>query len=246
MTSGIRKMKENISLASKVIFQNEKYIFYNRKKTLHHTLCFSQEGEDMILSRLFEGRHLNNFYIDIGAHHPQRFSNTYHFYMQGWCGINIDPLPGSMSKFSDLRPRDINLEYAISDEEKELTYYEFNEPALNGFSLELTNLRDGLHDFRLVGKRKIPTRRLADVLDEHLPQGQQIDFLNVDVEGLDLKVLQSNNWKKYRPGVVLAEDLKRLPLSQIKLSPIVKYLTGQGYTLNSKTINTLIFCRNDY
>ena len=38
--------------------------------------CYSQEGEDMILRRIFEG-HKNGFYIDVGAHHPRRFSNTF-------------------------------------------------------------------------------------------------------------------------------------------------------------------------
>lgn len=223
----------------------KKYDLYDRCIYKNHFLSFSQEGEDMILSRIFEGKKTSKFYVDVGAHHPQRFSNTYHFYLQGWCGINIDPLPGGMSFFQEIRPRDINLECALSDKEDELTYYEFNEPALNSFSLELTKARVGLRDYRLVGKRKIQTRRLEDVLDEHLPDGQHIDFLNIDVEGLDLRVLWSNNWEKYRPGVVLVEDLLRLSLGQADASPIVDYLTRQNYNLYSKAVNTLIFCRND-
>ena len=40
---------------------------------------YSQEGEDMILRRLFE-KQIQGFYVDVGAHHPKRFSNTYYFY----------------------------------------------------------------------------------------------------------------------------------------------------------------------
>lgn len=39
---------------------------------------YSQEGEDRLTDRLLGGRK-NGFYIDIGAHHPRRFSNTYYF-----------------------------------------------------------------------------------------------------------------------------------------------------------------------
>ena len=42
------------------------------------------------------------FYIDVGAHDPVRFSNTFYFYRNGWSGINIDPLPGCMKKFNTM------------------------------------------------------------------------------------------------------------------------------------------------
>ena len=102
---------------------------------------YSQEGEDMILIRLFEKQE-KGFYVDVGAHHPQRFSNTCFFYKKGWWGINLDAMPGSMKKFIRKRPKDINLEIAISDKEQILKYYIFNEKALSSFSKELSELRD--------------------------------------------------------------------------------------------------------
>ena len=223
----------------------EKYIVLDKKSFKHSQMSFSQEGEDMILSRLFDGTNTGGFYIDIGAHHPQRFSNTYRFYLQGWRGINIDPLPGCMDLFNEVRPRDINLEYAISEDASELTYFEFNEPALNGFSEALAEQRHGLREYRLIGQRKIPTRRLADILDEYLPNNQLIDFLSVDAEGLDLQVLRSNDWGKYRPYIVLAEELERMPLNQLIDSPIVVYMKEHGYELFSRAVNSLIFRRGD-
>jgi len=64
---------------------------------------YSQEGEDMILRRIFEDNE-TGFYVDVGAHHPARFSNTNYFYKRGWRGLNIDAMPGSMSKFKKYRP----------------------------------------------------------------------------------------------------------------------------------------------
>ncbi len=82
------------------------------------------------MSRYFENKKTTGFYVDVGAHHPLRFSNTYKFYKRGWHGINIDAMPGSMDLFNRLRHRDINLERAVSDSKQILTYYAFNEPAL--------------------------------------------------------------------------------------------------------------------
>ncbi|ETD27688.1 hypothetical protein [Helicobacter canis] len=74
---------------------------------------YSIEGEDRIVRALLWQKHDKGFYVDVGAHHPFRFSNTYLFYTQGWSGINIDATPGSMKAFNKYRPRDINLEVGV-------------------------------------------------------------------------------------------------------------------------------------
>ena len=40
---------------------------------IYATKSYSQEGEDMILPRIFAGKG-HGFYVDVGAHHPCRFS----------------------------------------------------------------------------------------------------------------------------------------------------------------------------
>lgn len=201
---------------------------------------YSQEGEDMILNRIFEGKK-KGFYIDVGAHHPKRFSNTYFFYKQGWRGINIDAMPNSMNLFNKIRPRDINLEIAISSESKKLIYYEFNEPALNSFSEELSNNRDGLRDYKIINKLEITTHRLDDILknlQNEIPA--EIDFLSIDVEGLDFEVLQSLNFNVYKPKVILIEVLSS-NLDGITKHKIADYLKKFDYELFAKTMNTVFF-----
>ena len=102
------------------------------------TKSFSQEGEDMILNRIYEHKK-DGFFVDIGAHHPMRFSNTYLFYNKGWRGINVDAAPGSMIDFKKHRPRDINLEIPVSDKSDELEYFMFNDGALNTLDKERAN-----------------------------------------------------------------------------------------------------------
>ena len=73
---------------------------------------YSQDGEDMVLRKIFKNQKMG-FYVDIGAHHPKRFSNTHLLYKKGWKGINIDATPGSMKLFNQLCPRDTNLELGV-------------------------------------------------------------------------------------------------------------------------------------
>lgn len=198
----------------------------------------------MILWRLFEQRS-SGFYVDVGAHHPARFSNTYLFYQAGWHGINIDAMPGSMKLFNRYRPRDINIEQAVSELPEALTYFHFNEPALNGFDARLSEARHtATNDFVIVGKQALITRRLDSILEEFLPLGQTIDFMSVDVEGLDLSVLRSNDWQLYRPEVVLVEMLEN-DLVKLDSCEVVQYLNNHGYVLFAKAMNTVLFRRID-
>jgi hypothetical protein len=80
--------------------------------------------------RLFGNRD-PDFYVDVGAHHPRRFSNTQYFYRQGWRGINIEPNPDGHALLKLFRRKDININCGVSDQEGTLPYYQFDEPALN-------------------------------------------------------------------------------------------------------------------
>jgi FkbM family methyltransferase len=203
------------------------------------TVSYSQEGEDLVLKRIFENR-TDGFYVDVGAHHPMRYSNTYIFYNKGWRGINIDAMPGSMELFRKIRPRDVNLEVPISDTRGVSTYYAFNEPALNGFSKELSDCRNVSEKYRIIFQKDIETRTLAEILDAHLPKDQRIDFLSIDVEGLDFQVLQSNNWEKYKPVIVLVE-IRGASLEEIIGSAITGFMKARGYAVFAKTFNTVFF-----
>jgi FkbM family methyltransferase len=204
---------------------------------------FSMEGEDGILRHFFSNKKGPGFYVDVGAHHPSRFSNTYGFYQDGWRGINIDPLPSVMESFVKIRPRDINLEIAIAEKAGCLTYYMFNEPALNTFDPVVAKKHDGPNGYKIVGTKVIQTRPLRLVLAEQLPAGQVIDFLSIDVEGFDMEVLRSNDWLRFKPEVVLAEDLDANSISQAIDSPVTRYLNSMGYELFAKTLVTMFFRR---
>lgn len=191
----------------------------------------------MILRRIFQNQE-TGFYVDVGAHHPFRFSNTYYLYKQGWQGINIDAMPGSMDLFRRFRQRDINIESGVALIDAQYTYFVFKAEALNTFdeSLAQQYINAGRE---LVSKTQLRARPLADLLKEHLPSGQRIDLLSVDVEGFDLDVLKSNDWQLYKPRVLITEELRSV--SGERNDSVRDYLAKVGYREFARTYNSVFY-----
>jgi hypothetical protein len=204
------------------------------------TKSYAQEGEDLVLRRLLETKKQPGFYVDVGAHHPKRFSNTYYFYKKGWSGINIDAMPGSMKVFRKQRSRDINLEVAVASTQQTLTYFVLNDTALNSFDAELTQERVHQYGYTIVEQIQLKTQPLGLILASHCPPSVKIDYMSVDVEGVDLDVLQSNDWSRFRPRYLLVERLK-LPLSELTDDPVNTFLITQDYVLIAMTANTAFY-----
>jgi FkbM family methyltransferase len=210
----------------------ENFLLMNRQ------YFFSQEGEDIILSRFFETKS-EGFYVDVGAHHPTRFSNTYLFYKLGWRGINIEPNQEVSELLNQLRPEDINLTMAVGNSQGEADFYTFKESAFNTFdeSLSLEYQKLGLE---LAGIRKVETMKLADILNKHLISSKIIDFMSIDVENYELEVLKSNDWNKFRPFILLVEILN-FNLNDPDEPPVHSFLNNHGYEICAKTYNTVFY-----
>ncbi len=220
-----------------------KRLFYKRNKDIFFKKSYSQDGEDVVLFSFFENDPLyHGSYIDIGAHHPFRYSNTQLFYDLGWRGLNIDSTPGSMDKFKIYRAEDTNLEIGISAENKDLPFYSFQETAYNSFDEKLSEerIKKGC---KLLNKIILPTYSINSILQKYWPVDRKIDFLNIDVEGFDFEIIKSLDLKKYIPGFILIEDLslKGKDILDFRETEIYLYLKENGYVFIAKTFRTLIF-----
>ena len=202
---------------------------------------YAQDGEDLILERLIT-KASPGFYVDIGAHHPFRFSNTYLFYRQGWKGLAVDPAPGFARQYRKCRPRDIVIEAGVGNTDSSMTYYQFDEPALNTFSPEEAKLKNN-PPYRLIGTSQVQIKRLSSLLDQHLPCDQMIDFMTIDAEGFECEILLSNNWEKYRPTILLVETLRQNLLS-FDQCRTTSCLSSHGYVPFCKVYNTTFFVLN--
>ncbi len=231
--------KRIVKLIPKPIKRQIEKEFINTDFYRFQNLSFAQEGEDLILDRFLENRE-KGFYIDIGAYHPIRFSNTYRFYLRGWRGINIDAMPGCMDNFKKIRPRDINLEIPVSEKNQILKYYIFSETAFNTFSENVAKKHIELHNATKIQETELHSMPLYEILNNYMPQNTLIDFMTIDIEGLELPVLKSNDWERYKPEYILVETLRN-SLCGMDKNNIFKYITQLGYILVAKTYNTMLF-----
>ena len=199
---------------------------------------FSQEGEDLVLDNYFDFKR-KGFYVDFGAYHPYMYSNTLRFYARGWNGLNIDAMPGSMKAFNRIRPRDINVECGVSDREGEMTYYQFNEPGLNSFDESVIKPCEE-SGYKYIGKTNVIVKTPMQILDEYVPEGKDIDFMDIDIEGYDEIVVDSIDWEKYKPTIVMIE--KKLDNRNSALV-VNKTLVESGYSLFGCTGRTAIYER---
>jgi len=188
--------------------------------------------------------------VDIGAYHPKLFSNTYLFYKKGWRGICVDPNPQMEKLYGQARPRDIFVNVGVGDGSKNqnqdeggvMEYFMFEDGAANTFSAEQARKNQKEAGRKLVGKRIVDVLPLREILEKYIPKGQKIVLLSVDAEGMDVEVLKSNDWKKYRPELIICEDLE-FDFKNWKKSEVTKYLVAKGYELKAKTPYSLIFKR---
>lgn len=215
-----------ISLSSYLI-KSFNYIVINR----YFRGSFSQKGEDLMIDKYFKHKKKGS-YIDIGAFHPQMNSNTSFFYKRGWSGINIEPNPTRRKLFIEERKRDINLSIGIGPMTQKAIFYEFEANGLSTFSKKEAEslLKIG---YKLRKKIKVKVYRLEEIIKKYVKS--KIDFISVDTEGLDLEVLKSNDWKKYRPKLLCIETIDFVDLltstkeDSSRRESINKYLLEKGY-----------------
>jgi FkbM family methyltransferase len=240
-----RKIKNLILKLTPEGFAN--LIFYNHpdyKKTLDGYVSFSQEGEDMVLRRIFENKQ-DGFYVDIGAHHPTMYSNTNYFYQKGWTGVNIDALPGNKLNFDAQRPNDSNLELLVSENEGQVEFYLFDPPLMSTMSKQQAKANQKFDWCKPKATVMLPSVPLGKLLDQYLKPGTEIDFMSIDVEGAEMTVLRSNDWEKYSPDVLLVEFID-VAIEDIIKSEVHRFLTDRSYNFFAKTWNTVFYKKKGF
>jgi FkbM family methyltransferase len=202
---------------------------------------YSQTGEDLILS--FYLCKKQGFYVDVGCHDPIILNNTYLFYENGWKGINIDANPKCIEKFNLVRKRDINVCALIGNSNKAEKFYIFKPETLSTMSEKQKKLylKAG---YKLRKAITTPCISLLSLLKQKL-SNNVIDFLSVDVEGNELEVLRSNDWKIYRPKFVIVEVTQHTPAIK-NTKPFDDFFKKNKYSRFSETLINSIYISDEY
>lgn len=221
-------------------------MFFQKKEQkdiclLHKKISFSQSGEDLIVDFIF--RNLMKIdmpsYIDVGAYDPFVLNNTAIFYSRGCRGVNVEPNPSAIDKFIEARPFDININIGISDMEGFLDYYRFKGPALNTF--DENEKEKNIEQY--TGKLTIQITTLTGIINKYC-KGIFPDFLSLDVEGFDMKILQTIDYNN-APKVICVETIQKAANQVwVKNSSIINFLKAKGYLHHSDTCINSIFVLN--
>ena len=204
---------------------------YLKNKYLIKRNTYAMDGEDIAIIKYVDQKK-DGFYVDVGAHHPIQRNNTHLLFKRGWSGINIDVNEFSIDLFNFLRPKDINIQTAISDKNGEITfYYQKDFSQLNTTDIEIAKEHFN-NNFK---ERSVKCQLIETVLENSKFKNKKIDFLNVDIEGAEMDVLSTLNFEIYNPTVICIEILgyRELGLNerekQIKNNEIYKYLSSKNY-----------------
>jgi FkbM family methyltransferase len=204
----------------------------NLKALFNCRISYGQFGEDLFLTHLL-GYADQGVFVDIGCFHPIVYSNTYVFYQRGWRGLAIDPNPQLKGAWDRYRPGDTFLNLAIAKSPGKIAFLAHNQHPTMSMVLDESQVAG--FDTANYKVTSCPASPLSTILQEHL-RGKRIDLLNVDCEGRDIEVLETNDFERYRPIVIAVEDTDVLPESKT-----AKYLQSRGYECRAYIGLTKIF-----
>jgi len=207
---------------------------------------YSQCGEDLLIAFVLELMHGKRpmRYVDIGANHPFHISNTALLYAAGGQGVLVEPDPYFAGLLRSKRPRDSILECGVHfSGESHAEFYVMDPPTLNTFShQEMTR-------YAAMGHRLNATMQVKLMgINEILEQAGPLDFMNVDVEGLDCAILEKVDWERFRPTCICVETITYETLQEPKkLNDIIELMHKHDYFPYADTfINTIFIDRRQW
>ena len=220
-------------------------------------ISYSMAGEDQVLFHIIKyiagGKPIS--WINIGAAHPIILNDTYLFYRSKRYrirgrrpyGVSVDARPHLNKLYRVLRPREIFINCLIGDGDLEVQDFFYNpyEPHNSSTNenwargLDVDSRIKNNQDIRKISSKVMSLHEIFLSYPRLLnsESGGNFCMLLVDTEGHDLSVLQSNDFKKYRPSLVAVEiaiptyrGLENITLESLSQSKIHKFMVNVGYS----------------
>tara|TARA_Y100000591_G_scaffold283712_1_gene264893 strand:+ start:394 stop:1107 length:714 start_codon:yes stop_codon:yes gene_type:complete len=234
---------KKIFLKSKITYKI--YLYYNlyiRHKGFLSRKMYSQWGEDKFIAEFFKDKK-KGVYLDIGCFNPFMYSNTCLLHKKGWSGINIDINPTSIDLFNIARPKDFNICTTISDENKSFEVF-LDDP------FSPVNTIDKKF-YKKLGK-SFSTNKISTVgsksIDEILKLSginKCIDYINIDVEGSDYKILTEIKISKLNPKLISIETHNTDGSESLNFRNINDYLNKNNFCIFKRIGPTTLYMQKN-
>jgi len=201
---------------------------------------FSQCGEDLLIAFVLDLIHGSRpkKYLDVGANHPFHLSNTALLYASGGHGVLVEPDPYLAGLLRSKRPRDKVLPYGVHFSGQESAdFFVLDSPTLNTFShQEMERYVSMGH--RVTDTLKVELRNINMVLEI----SGTLDFMSIDIEGMDEEILRMIDWSIYRPTCICVETITYERKNEPKkLYGIIEFMNRQDYMVYADTFINSIF-----
>ena len=222
----LKKILRNLHIIHNIYIKHK---FFIKKKS------YAMDNEDTEVLNYFKDKE-NGFYVDVGCYHPIHRSNTYLLHKKNWNGINIDTSQFSIDLFNHMRPDDLNYNCAISNKNEIISL--FYQKELSQLSTTDKDQAETVFQGH-IKEKSIQAFTLDEILNRDKFKDVKIDFLDIDVEGADLKVLEGLSFDKFKPELVCVE----IHAKEIKKSDIYNFLVNKNYELLWSGVFSHIFKR---
>jgi FkbM family methyltransferase len=171
-------------------------------------VSYAQNREDVVLTRALRDVQ-NGRYVDVGANDPIHESVSYAFYERGWSGITVEPVPEFAHRLREVRPRDVVIQAAITNDDSETVT--LHQIASTGLSTLVDDVGDGHRGAGWeIEDVEVEARRLDQVLEHAGWGGLEIHFMVIDTEGAERSVLETLDLTRWRPWILVVEATRPL------------------------------------
>ncbi len=193
--------------------------------------------EDLFMELLFNFQKIGT-YVEIGTNDPTAsVSYTQKFYNRGWRGIGVEPCINEFEALKKSRPDDINLNICIGDLNGQRMFYEPEDSQAASLIPHLASR------WGKVKKRMINVSTLETILDKYLES--ELDFMVIDAEGMELEILKSNNWSKYKPKAMIIETVHHHYREILNYLKSYDYMVVYNNHLNSIFVDKKAFANDE-
>ena len=199
------------------------------------------DGQPRLLDqRYFMEKKKGGFFIEAGAWNGESKSTTLHFELEhGWSGLLVEPIPGKFSELLTKQRRSwaVNtcLSTQTSPETVRFSLTNTSDSTMAGIMPDNATHQDG------VKMQCLPLYSLLLSLGN-----PTVDFLSLDVEGAEYKVLKSLPWSKVDIRAISVETQFAGEVMEGDREDIIKLLTGEGYTHLDTIARDDIFVKLDH
>ena len=216
---------------------------------------FSQSGEDMICEYVLKFLRTDISrvnYLDLGANHAKELSNTYKFYKMGGRGVLVEANPELIPELTENRKGDVILNNVIvpSDEASggSTDFYVLSGDGLSTLDYEsAVSACKANPAITIKQKYSVSTVTVSEILDRYFKDG--MDILNIDLEGIEYKILKEFDFSKIRPKIILLESIEYRPylVTEKSLSQdAAALLKANNYTEYAFTGINSVFLDKDF